>query len=133
MGLVTEAVADPSDAAAYFAAKLAYETDPADVMADLRDGGKDFVLLDARAEAAYVAAHIPGAQSLPHANIDEHTAAHFLPDKERLVVCYCWSVHCNAGDKAAAKLAALGYRVKLLVGGIQAWKAEGYKVEGTHA
>ena len=133
MGLVSATVAAPDAAATYFAAKLAYETDPADVMADLRDGAKDFVLLDARAEAAYVAAHLPGAQNLPHAHIDEHTAAHFLPDRNRLVVCYCWSVHCNAADRAAAKLAALGYRVKVMVGGIEAWRAEGHTIEGARA
>ncbi|MGB1585555.1 MAG: rhodanese-like domain-containing protein [Thermoplasmatota archaeon] len=133
MGLVSQTVATPEDAAAHFGAKLAFETDPADVMTDLRSGEKDFVLLDARAEAAFIAAHLPGAQHLPHAAIDEATAAHFLPDRDRLVVCYCWSASCNAADKAAAKLAALGYRVKIMIGGIHAWRKEGYMVEGARA
>jgi len=43
--------APPAEALAHFAARLAFECDPADVAADLRDGGGAFVLLDCRSRA----------------------------------------------------------------------------------
>lgn len=49
--------------------------------------------------------------------------------KHPMVVTYCTSVACNASTKGAARLAALGFRVKEMVGGLEAWEAEGYPVE----
>ncbi|HUH08138.1 MAG TPA: rhodanese-like domain-containing protein [Egibacteraceae bacterium] len=126
----------PEPAHQFFRARLACETDPADVRADLSaaDGGEPaFVLIDARPRDAFADAHLPGAISLPHAEILPE-AVEWLP-KDRPVVTYCWSISCNAGVKAAAALSALGYRVKEMIGGIEAWRAEGYPIEsgGTNA
>ena len=44
----------------YFEARLAHETDAADVA----HGPRDFTLVDARSERAYDNAHLPGAISL---------------------------------------------------------------------
>jgi len=46
-------------------------------------------------------------------------------------VTYCDGVFCNASTKAAARLAALGFRVKEMLDGMNGWKAEGYPVEET--
>ncbi len=51
-------------------------------------------------------------------------------DRDLVYVCYCESFECNAATKGAAKLSALGFRVKRLSGGIRAWLAAGYPVEG---
>ena len=52
-------------AADYFAAKLAFETDAADVADALADGDPGFTLIDARNADAYAAGHIPGALNRP--------------------------------------------------------------------
>ena len=91
--------AAPTDAAAHFAARLALETDAADVAAALDSGEPDFVLVDARSRAAFEAGHLPGAITLPYAEIDADTAA-ALPDG--LVVVYCWGPGCNAAPARRA-------------------------------
>jgi rhodanese-related sulfurtransferase len=116
--------ADAADAQAYFARKLACETDPADVWDDLQRGVADFLLVDTRSAEAYVAGHLPGAISLPHRQITPATVA-ALP-LGKLLVTYCWSPACNAGTKGARKLAALGLPVKEMVGGYEYWLKEGY-------
>jgi 3-mercaptopyruvate sulfurtransferase SseA len=63
----------------HFTRRLAVETDADDVAAALRDGTADFVLIDARSERAYAAAHLPGAISLPHRTITRETLD-ALPD-----------------------------------------------------
>jgi rhodanese-related sulfurtransferase len=119
--------ADPGDAQAYFARKLACETDPADVWDDLQRGVADFVLIDTRSAEAYAAGHLPGAISLPHRQITPATVAALPPGK--LLVTYCWSPACNAGTKGARKLAALGLPVKEMIGGYEYWLKEGYPSE----
>lgn len=123
--------ADPALAHEHFARRLAVETDPADVHADLVAHPDDpgFVLVDARSRSAYAAEHLPGAINLLAAEIDERSLSR-LPTGV-LVVTYCWSVSCNASTKAAAALTALGVPAKEMIGGIAAWKAEGFPTEGT--
>jgi rhodanese-related sulfurtransferase len=121
------AAADAAAAHAHFAARLSLETDADDVAAALADDRRDFVLLDARSHAAYAAAHLPGAISLPHRLIDKGTVVE-LPDG--LLVAYCWGPGCNAATKAAAKLAALDRQVKEMLGGFEYWVREGHPLEG---
>lgn len=123
--------AAPADAAAHFRGRLAYETDPADVADQMAADPASIVLVDTRSSEAYADAHLPGAVSLPHATIDTDALAG-LP-AEALLVTYCWSISCNAGTKGAARIAALGRPVKEMIGGIAAWQAEGYPVEGAAA
>ncbi len=134
MGRVTHFPSpDTQTAYDHFATKLGLETDPSDVHADMKAGVDDFVVVDSRSEDAYIRAHVPGAIHLAHAAIDKEVASHFLPDKDKVVVTYCWGPYCNAGDKAAVKLAALGYKVKLMIGGIDAWRHEELPIEGVEA
>lgn len=44
---------------------------------------------------------------------------------------YCWGPACNGASKAAAQLAAQGYLVKEMLGGIEYWRKEGGNLEGT--
>jgi len=125
--VLTTPAAGPSLAQDYFAAKRACETDPSDVWSDLQDGQTGFVMLDARSREAYMQGHVPGAISLPHAEIDEESIA-ALPSGT-VAVTYCWGPGCNAGTKAALKLAGLGIPVKEMIGGIEYWLREGYPVE----
>jgi rhodanese-related sulfurtransferase len=119
--------ADPRSAVDHFAGRLAVETDAADVASALAAGEPDFVVVDARSRDAYDRGHLPGAVSLPHAEIDEATLA-ALPDV--LVVAYCWGPGCNAATKAGRRLAALGRPVKEMLGGYEYWVREGHPVQG---
>jgi rhodanese-related sulfurtransferase len=116
--------ADPDVAGLHFVARLAFETDCSDVFHDLERGSAGIVVVDARTPEAYAAGHIPGARSLPHTTIDPTTTADIDPND--VVVTYCWGPHCNGATKAAIRLAALGFRVKEMIGGIAGWQAEGY-------
>jgi rhodanese-related sulfurtransferase len=120
--------AAPAAAARHFRDRLAFETDPADVYADLSAHADDpgFVLVDTRSRAAYAEERLPGAINLQPAEMDQGRVA-ALPDV--LLVTYCWSVSCNASTKGAARLAELGRPVKEMIGGLAAWKAEGYPTE----
>jgi rhodanese-related sulfurtransferase len=111
----------------YFARRLEFETDADDVGSALRDGTADFALLDVRGPAAYAAAHLPGAISLPHREI----TADRLPDGP--LVVYCWGPGCNAATKAGARIVALGRDVKEMLGGFEYYVREGYPVEGDDA
>ena len=120
----------PEIAYAHFTHRLSVETDADDVGTALLDGSADFVLLDARSPAAYAAAHVPGALSLPHRGITQD-ALDALPDGP--IVVYCWGPGCNAATKAGAKLAALGREVKEMIGGFEYYVREGFPVEGRQA
>lgn len=113
-----------SPARDFFADKLRYETDPADVYADMQDNLRSFVLLDARSAADYADKHAQGAESLPYRDITRQRMANY-PD-DTLFVVYCWGPGCNGSTKAALRLAQLGYAVKEMIGGIEYWEREGY-------
>lgn len=125
--LYETAAADPKAARAHFEAKLAFETDPSDVRFDQQNSPDAFVLVDTRSPESFAKAHVPGAVNVPYRTMDGTTTLQLT--KFPLVVVYCTSVSCNASTKGAARLAALGFRVKEMVGGIEAWEAEGYPVE----
>ncbi|MFC4099114.1 rhodanese-like domain-containing protein [Paenibacillus xanthanilyticus] len=121
--------ATPSDIHRHYMNKLAMETDVADVQYDRQHGLDDFLLIDVRSATAYEQCHIPGAVNLPSSHIGEETTAAF--DKNRAIVVYCWGPACNGATKGAARLAALGFRVKEMLGGIEYWRREGNDVSGT--
>jgi rhodanese-related sulfurtransferase len=121
--------ASPEEARHHFQARLSVETDASDVMLDLQRGQRGFLLIDARSSQDFEECHIPGAISLPYRKITAESTAHF--SKDLPIVTYCWSPACNAATKAAARLSALGFQVKEMLGGIEYWRREGGPVEGT--
>ena len=119
--------APPEQARAHFTCRLALETDCADVheaMARAGSAAPDFVLLDVRGQTAYARAHVPGAVSLPHRQIDATRMACWPAGT--LFVVYCAGPHCNGADRAALRLAELGRPVKLMLGGMTGWADEGF-------
>lgn len=114
------------DAASYFAAKLAYETDASDVYAAQR-AGEDVVLLDVRSDEAWRQGRITGARHLPYRDIPTRAPRELAGVGE--VIVYCWSPGCNAGTKAAAALAGLGIAVREMIGGYEYWVREGQPTE----
>ena len=121
--------AAPADARRHFLARLAVETDPADLKTDLERGNERLLVLDARSTDAWERCHIPGSRSLPHRTISPATVAD-LP-RDRVLIVYCYGPGCNAATKAAEKLAGLGFQVKELLGGLEYWRHERNPVEGS--
>lgn len=107
------------EALPHFRARLAFETDPADVYADLSAGVQGFVVIDARTPEFYARGHVPGAINIPHRTISAETTAHL--SKDMLLVTYCDGPGCNASLKAAVKFSELGFRVKEMTGGWDWW------------
>jgi rhodanese-related sulfurtransferase len=120
----------PEEAHAHFSARLRFETDCADVAADLKAGAMDYTVVDVRSPKAYAFGHVPGAISAPSPTIDAEVAAS-LP--EGLLVVYCWGPGCNGAHKAAAALSAHGRVVKEMIGGFEYWAREGQPIEGRRA
>ncbi|MBS0024562.1 rhodanese-like domain-containing protein [Microbacterium paraoxydans] len=110
----------------YFAAKLAYETDPADLHA-ARTAGEQLVVVDVRSAQAWAQGRVTGALHMPHSEIATRASQEIAPDAE--VVVYCWSPGCNGGTRGAAEFARLGYRVREMIGGFEYWAREGYPIE----
>ena len=122
---ILDVPAAPSqDAAAHFERLLAFETDCWDTHAALSNGDSGFVVLDVRSPEAYAEGHVPSALNLPHRRIVERNLSQFDPDI--VFVVYCGGPHCNGADRAAARLARLGRKVKKMIGGIEGWKDEGF-------
>ncbi len=127
--VVGDGAAAPEVALAHFAAKLSVETDPADVHRDMEAGADAFTLVDVRGPTQFEECHIPGAINLPAGAISPTTTRRL--DPEKLLVVHCWGPGCNGATKAGARLSALGFRVKEMIGGIEYWRREGLPVEGT--
>ncbi|MES2155295.1 MAG: rhodanese-like domain-containing protein [bacterium] len=118
--------AEPALAVGHFAARLAFETDPSDVHADVQKGIAGLVVVDTRRPESYAKGHVPGAVNLPYRHITAESTARL--DRNATYVCYCAGVGCNASTKGALRLAGLGFKVKEMLNGIEGWREEGYPV-----
>jgi len=124
---VTEVqAAAPGEALAHFEARLRFETDCWDVHESLASGAADFVLLDVRSPEAFANGHADGAVNLPHKLITEERMQAYPQDSTFVV--YCAGPHCNGANKAAVRLARLGYPVKEMIGGVTGWLDEGFEL-----
>src|SRR5207247_10129196 len=112
-----------------FLTTLAVATAPGAAHPDPAGGHPGIVVVDTRSPDASARCHTPGAINLPTRTISPETAASLPRDK--VIVAYCWGPGCNGSTRAAAKLAALGFRVKEMIGGIGYWRKEGLPVEGS--
>jgi rhodanese-related sulfurtransferase len=122
---------DMDEAVRYFEAKLNFSTDPRSVRSALEKKEK-VTVVDVRDEKSYKEGHIPGAINLPY---DKHSSFEGLEKefeglyKDRFIYVYCYNLYCNLSQKAALKFAKLGYPVKEMKGGFQAWKEKNYKID----
>ena len=120
---------EPLSAAAFFAAKLAYETDPADLAA-ARAAGEAPLVIDVRNAVAWDQGHLPQAHHAPLAELAGRIGE-LAPDPATAVVVYCWGPGCNGSTRGALALAELGYsNVRELIGGYEYWVREGFAVVG---
>ena len=116
----------PADAARFFEHQLQFRTDPADLAADLLAKEPGIVVIDTRSTEHYSAGHIPGAISFPHRTMNASSTASL--DRQTLYVCYCDGIGCNGSTRGACKLAALGFQVKELIGGLHWWRQDGFAI-----
>ncbi|HMS77555.1 rhodanese-like domain-containing protein [Gordonia sp. (in: high G+C Gram-positive bacteria)] len=114
-------------AADFFAAKLAYEIDPADLAARRLDGNAPTVI-DVRSQQAWEQGHLPHAVHIPNPELVRRIK-HEVPDQDTDLVVYCWGPGCNGATKAALTLVQSGYsRVRELIGGFEYWAREGLSI-----
>jgi rhodanese-related sulfurtransferase len=90
----------------------------------MRDG--DVTLLDVRPADEYDAAHIPGARSLPVAELKRRLRE--IP-KGREVIAYCRGRYCVYSLDAVTLLRKHGYRARRAHEGLPDWRAAGLPVE----
>lgn len=118
---------NPLSAVDYFAARLAHETDPADLAA-ARAGAAPPLVLDVRSAESWAQGRIPGAVHLPGGQV-RAGISELVPDLQTPVVVYCWGPGCNGATRAAFALATMGYTgVRELIGGFEYWAREGLAV-----
>ena len=95
-----------------------------DLLKRVRDGS--VTVLDVRPAAEYQTAHIPGALSVPLAQLQEILAE--LPvDQE--IVAYCRGPYCVLAVQAVEILREKGFNAIRLEESIQDWRALGFPVE----
>jgi rhodanese-related sulfurtransferase len=116
--------ARPDDARDHYLRRLTLETDCADVSVALQSGDAGFVLVDTRSAQAYADRHVPGAVTIPNAEMTPDRLSEY-PTTTRFVT-YCWGPHCNGASRGAAHLAGLGFAVKEMLGGMWGWEQEGH-------
>ena len=85
----------------------------------------DVIVLDVRPLEEYEAGHIPGAVSLPLAELTRRLDE--IPSG-REIVAYCRGPYCVLSAEAVARLRAAGYRALRLADGFPEWREAGLKV-----
>jgi rhodanese-related sulfurtransferase len=91
------------------------------------DANEDVIVVDARSRTEYDSVHIPGALSIPLAEIEERHGE--LPQEGEIVLYCTWPAE-QTSARAALKLYELGFtEVRALWGGLHAWQVAGYPVE----
>jgi len=91
----------------------------------LRD--KNVLVLDVRPPEEYEAGHIPGAVSVPIAELKRRLRE--LP-KDKDIVAYCRGQYCSFAPEAVRYLIDKGYDAKILKEGLPDWAAAGLPLEG---
>lgn len=114
-------------AARFFADRLRFQTDPADLAAARARGDRPLVI-DVRSRAAWEQGRLPDAVPVPLSDLAARIGA-IAPDRTADLVVYCWGPGCNGSTRAGLLLAELGYtRVRELLGGFEYWAREGFAV-----
>lgn len=93
------------------------------LLARVRSG--EAILLDVRPNEEYVAAHLPGAVSIP---VGELASRLGELSKDQEIVAYCRGPYCMLSADAVRVLSRRGFRASRLEDGVLEWRAAGMKV-----
>jgi rhodanese-related sulfurtransferase len=85
----------------------------------------EVTVLDVRPRSEYVAGHIPGAVSVPLAELKRRLAE--LP-RNREIVAYCRGPFCVLAVEAVQLLRTRGFKAVRLEDGVPDWRAQGFRV-----
>ncbi len=97
---------------------------PEELRRRLRAG--DVTLIDVRPDDEFAAGHIPGALSVPVAELADRLRE--IP-KRKEIVAYCRGPYCVMAVTAVELLRRRGYRARRLIESITSWRARGYAVD----
>lgn len=112
-------------ASAFFEQSKAPESvDGDELLRRVRSG--EVTVLDVRPVEEYRAGHIPGALSVPVADL--RAKLEELP-KGREVVAYCRGPHCVMALEAVELLRNKGFKAQRLEQGVLEWRARGWRIE----
>lgn len=129
---------DTTEAASYFEKQLNFYTNPyavnsfKDGKMIIGDKALKVVIVDVRAEKDFRVSHIPGAINLPYDKFNNFTGEEMEfagLTKDGFNIIYCYTADCNLSKKACIKFASLGYPVKEMTGGFEAWVQHKYRLE----
>ena len=123
---------DSAKAVEYFENELNFKTNPHGVKAVLDGKIKNVTIVDVRAAKDFAKGHIPGAINIPFEKYNGFEGAETeFPGlrKDGFNYIYCYEQLCNLSQMAAKKFASLGYPVKEIAGGFDAWKEQKNPIE----
>ncbi|HVH28357.1 MAG TPA: metalloregulator ArsR/SmtB family transcription factor [Vicinamibacterales bacterium] len=86
----------------------------------------EVTLIDVRPREEYLAAHIPGAISVPLADLGKRLGE---LQKRRDIVAYCRGPYCVMALDAVDLLRRKGFRAHRMEHGVPEWRAQGLRVE----
>ncbi|MFN0314045.1 MAG: rhodanese-like domain-containing protein [Burkholderiales bacterium] len=105
---------------------MSEEITPAQLKAALGDG-QELALVDAREQGVYFHGHLLFAACIPLSHLEMRVADSIPRQATRIVLCDAGGE--DLAHRAARKLSRFGYSdVRVLAGGVAAWKAAGYEV-----
>lgn len=99
--------------------------DQVELVSRVRSG--EVTLLDVRPSEEFKAGHIPGAVSIPLAELESRLAD--LP-RDREIVAYCRGPYCVLSVEAVEVLRAKGFQAVRMEAGVPDWRAHGFPVAG---
>lgn len=110
---------------AYFAQRDSFEAvDREALVRRVRNG--EVVVLDVRPPEEFRAGHLPGAVSIPLADLKRRLSE--LP-KRREIVAYCRGPYCVFAVDAVKLLRARGFKASRMEDGVPEWRARGLPIE----
>jgi rhodanese-related sulfurtransferase len=125
-------VQDTAKAEEHFKHELDFKTSPFGTKKVVDGEVKNVTIVDVRNAASYKDGHVPGAINIPEGDDQDFQGdeTHFKGlRKDGFNYVYCYNRDCNLAQRAARKFASLGYPVKEMTGGFDAWKEKKYPVE----
>jgi rhodanese-related sulfurtransferase/DNA-binding HxlR family transcriptional regulator len=114
----------------YLGARESLEPISGDELRTRLRSGEPLIVVDVRPAEEYRAAHLPGAISIPLAELQRRL--HELPH-DREIVAYCRGPYCAFAHEAVRALGTRGFTARALEDGLPEWAAAGNPIESAAA